>query len=182
MKNSFESVFNQIVAHESELKAYVSHRLPVNIDVDDVIQEVYLRILRNYSKISIRSPKAYFFRSARNLLYDKYRIKENSPIIDVDSILIENLERPDSLNTISYLEGYELYQLLNDAVEQLPPRCKYIFKLYYHEKLSYRDISKLLNLSHATIQKQLYIGLKRCRSYCNPKGVDKKRQAELLSA
>ena len=47
------------------------------------------------------------------------------------------------------------------AIDQLPPRCKLIFKLIKEDGLRYKDVAKLLDLSVKTVEAQLAIAIKK---------------------
>ncbi|MBC9890659.1 MAG: hypothetical protein F7B06_12650 [Opitutae bacterium] len=56
--------------HERMLRAWLNSRYAEQIDVDDVIQEALIRVLRAREEKDLESPKAYFFAIARNLALD----------------------------------------------------------------------------------------------------------------
>jgi RNA polymerase sigma-70 factor (ECF subfamily) len=69
------------------------------------------------------------------------------------------------------LEFSELQQMVNAAINSLPPRCKAIFVLSREEALSYRQIAEELDVSVKTVEAQMSIALKRMRSYLTDRGI-----------
>src|SRR5581483_1247068 len=59
--------------HEPMLRAWLHSRFPNLVDVDDIVQQAYERMLTARQHRDIHSPKAFFFATARNLAYDHYR-------------------------------------------------------------------------------------------------------------
>jgi RNA polymerase sigma-70 factor (ECF subfamily) len=55
----------------------------------------------------------------------------------------------------------EMVRQIKKAVNDLPPRCKLIFKLVKEDGLKYREVAELLNLSVKTIEAQMAIALRR---------------------
>jgi len=62
-------------AHEGELRGYLRHRLDRNEDADDLLQEVFIKALRQGSTFcAIDNPRAWLFQVARNALADRLRV------------------------------------------------------------------------------------------------------------
>ena len=59
------------------------------------------------------------------------------------------------------LHGSELRKELYQALQQLPPRCKIIYKLAKEDKMPYKDIATLLGISIKTVDSQLVIAIKK---------------------
>ena len=59
--------------HEPMLRAWLNSRYSDQVDVDDLIQESLIRVLRAGEEGELKSPKAYFFAIARNLALDHIR-------------------------------------------------------------------------------------------------------------
>jgi len=55
----------------------------------------------------------------------------------------------------------EMMQQMQKAVDELPPRCKMIFKLVREDGLKYKEVSQILNISVNTIDVQMAIAVKR---------------------
>ena len=118
----------QVQPHEPELRAYLRHRFPHTGEVDDLVQESYLRLLRTPNPGRIESAKAYLFATARNLalaLCRRPRIFSSEPVTDyaVSRILEEGADAAELLCTKQEIA------LLLDAIDNLPRRCREIFIL-----------------------------------------------------
>jgi len=158
--------------HEPALRAYLRGRFPSLTDVDDVIQEAYLRIIRVRAHGGIRSPKSMLFVIARNLAVDVFRRKYAMPTDD-----LVNIERiPDLIEehgaTGGDIHDQEL-ELLEEAVLALPERCRQVILLKKFKNLSYDEISKLLGISRHTISAHTTTGMMKCRDYLRAHGAHK---------
>lgn len=69
-------------AHEAELRRFLRHRAGSDAAGDDLLQEVFLRALRQKNGLcGIDNPRAWLFHAARNLLIDRLRlIREQVPL------------------------------------------------------------------------------------------------------
>lgn len=68
--------------HEAELRAFLRHRTHSDAEAQDVLQDVFLRALRQSNGLcGIDNPRAWLYTTARNLLIDRLRLaKEQVPL------------------------------------------------------------------------------------------------------
>src|SRR3954471_24912441 len=70
---------NEVHAHDGQLRAYLRGTYPAVRDVDDVVQESYLRTWKARLAHPIASTKSFLFQVARNLAVDVVRRKQSAP-------------------------------------------------------------------------------------------------------
>ncbi len=153
-----------IYPHEPMLKAWLSNRFSSGVDIDDVIQEAYVRILKAYHQNEVKAPKAYLFAVSRNLAMD---IVRRSKIIQFNSLTeTENSDVLDAGDSIpeSIARNQEL-ALLTKAIQTLPAQCRRIFTLRKVYCMSQIEIAEKLGISVNTVATQLKIGVKKCSAY-----------------
>ncbi len=156
--------------HEPALRAYLRGRFPDLRDIDDVVQETYIRVLRLKEHGSVRSPKAFLIATARNLAVDVFR-KGNATPVDSLAILDDFPVVEDRNETVGAFSHEQELQLLDEAVQNLPEKCRQIIILKKIEGLSYEEIELRLGISRNTISAQLTIGVMKCRDYLLAQGV-----------
>jgi RNA polymerase sigma-70 factor (ECF subfamily) len=161
---------NEVQPHEKALRAYLHGRLSNFADVDDLVQETYVRMFRARQKYSITSVKAMLFAVARNVAFDLFR---HEKVISIESMAdLERLsvleDRPDAAEAASREQELEL---LREAIQQLPARCRAVFALRKIHGCSLKEISAQLDLSVNTVSNQLKIGHERCRQFLALRGV-----------
>ena len=160
----------EIKPHESALRGYLYHHVPALVDVDDVIQEAYQKILDVRKKKPIEHPRGLLFIIARNAAIDLFRKRNSSRTISITEIdplhVIETNDGPDEA-----LGRRDEVALLNQAIRALPKRCRQILILRKLENLSHKEISERLGISIHTVESQLTKGLKRCQKYFERKGL-----------
>ena len=151
---------DEVQPHDTSLRAYVRGRFPAVRDVDDVVQESYLRIWQARARHPIQSARAFLFRIARNLALDIVRHDRRSPIkvvTDLSHLFVID-DRPDAAAAASRQQEIAL---LVDAIDALPARCREIFILRKLRGVSQKDIAARLGLSEQTVQVQAARGLRR---------------------
>lgn len=146
------------------LRGWLKSRFSNGIDVDDIIQESFLKVLKARENSDLRSPKAFLFATARNLALDVVR---RSKIIQFDS-LTENelsgvIDNSESVQE-SIARNQEL-ELLTKAIQSLPSKCRRIFTLRKVYCMSQSDIAQKLGVSVNTVATQLKIGVRKCSAY-----------------
>ena len=115
----------QVHPHGSSLKAYLRGAFPAVRDVDDVVQESYLRIWQARMTQPVRSAKAFLFTVARHLALNALRRERHSPIVVTDLAGLFVLDgRPDAAAAAATAQEIEL---LVEAIDALPARCREIF-------------------------------------------------------
>lgn len=151
---------DEVHPHDASLRSYLHGRFPGVRDVDDVVQESYLRIWKARALHPIQSAKAFLFSIARNLALDTLRHERRSPINVVTdlSLLFVMDDRPDAAAAAARQQEVDL---LVEAIDALPARCREIFILRKLRGVAQKEIAARLGLSEQTVQVQAARGLRR---------------------
>lgn len=133
-------------------------------DVEDIVQETYVRVCQVENKDSIREPRSFLFRTARNLALDHIKRAESRLVDSVEDYpelgFAEAQNGGDeTLNRVSFREEFSTFC---DAVRHLPVQCRRAFVLKKVYGYSQREISRELGLSESTVEKHIAQGIKRC--------------------
>jgi len=161
----------QVQAHESSLRSYLHGSFPCVRDIDDVVQESYLRIWKARAVRPIQSAKAFLFKVARHVVVDLLRRRGNSPLDavgDMNALLVID-EKPSPAEA---LNAQEKLDLLADAVMALPARCREIVLLRKIQGIPQKEVAARLGLSERTVENHCRLGVKRCEEYLRAYGLD----------
>lgn len=161
----------EVHAHDGQLKSYLRGRYPSVRDVDDVVQESYLRIWKARSLHHISTAKAFLFRIARNLAIDSIRHESASPVDE--GRVLEALTVLDTAPTpTDALLAQDIFDLMADAVGSLPERCQAVFFLHKLKGLTQKETALQLGLSERTVEKYTSQGLKKVEAYLRVHGLE----------
>ena len=129
-------------------------------DLDDVVQESYLRIWKARAAQPINSAKAFLFTIARHLALNTLRRERRSPIVPVKDLtrLFVADHTPDASAAAALTQEIDL---LVAAIAALPPRCREIFILRRLRGVPQKEIAACLGVSEQTVQVQAVRGLRR---------------------
>ena len=129
-------------------------------DVEDVVQEVLVKLWQNKDKIELQKDvKYYLFTSVKNKAIELIRSRKRKGEI-LDTLIPEkNYEEPVGDEVDSTILKEKLY----NSIRQLPPKCQEIFVMNKVNGLTYNEISDELNISPKTVDNQMRRAFKLLR-------------------
>lgn len=161
-----KKTFVSELAHEhgQRLRRFLSARLrQAAADVPDLVQEVYLRLLRVPSTESIRSPRAYLFTVALHVLHQhKLSLASAPEVVDVADVLSE-LETRVGENPAARAEAHDELERFERVLSQLPPIKYTVFVLHRQYGFAREEIAARLGISLPMVKKHLAQALAHCR-------------------
>lgn len=156
--DSFELLFK---THFKALHAYGMSILRDEQEAEEIVQQVFLKFWEKRNTLTIEtSVKAYLYKSVYNdclnhLRNFKTRLKYQGEAQRMTGLY----ERPASAR----VEMNEFQSILNEAINELPEKCRTIFQMSRFEELKYREIAEKLGLSVKTVENQMSKALKILR-------------------
>lgn len=163
MAKASKTFVEGLFAYRGALQAFFYRRLRTKVDAADLVQEVYLRMLRVGDPEAIRNPEAYLFTVAANLL------KENV-VADRRHAQEVAVESAEGMPALTLLPGFEAavdapqrVARLCEVIEELPPKCSAAVILQYRDGLSHQDIAAQLEVSPRMVKRYLAQALSHCR-------------------
>jgi RNA polymerase sigma factor (sigma-70 family) len=140
-----------------ELQQYLLRRLPRAQDAEDVIQEVFMRLLRIKDSTFVRDPRAYIYGIALHVVREfRMRAERTGTWITFDPETIRSLaDHPDEVPPDDMAERLSLQREIEQVLRQLPALHKSIFLLHKRDGYSYEEIARQLGLSIHTVDKYL---------------------------
>jgi len=159
-----QSVTEAFIKHETFLKRFLSRFLSRPQDIEDVVQETYLKAFSAEKKQKIHQPKAFLFRVARNAALTELT-KKSQQIInyveDYDGLEIIN----DEASVEDYAIAREKLGIFCQSALEMTPRCRRIFLMAKVYGLSHKEISARLDISASAVEKHVAKGLEVCSAY-----------------
>jgi len=155
-------LLDQILSHRAALQKYLRRFTAGAEDVEDLVQEAYVRICAMSPAQVVESPRALLFSIARNLAVDRARqriSRATDDVADFEPLHVFSGEaEPDE-----QVDLRRRFESFCDVVDTLPPLCRRVFVLRKVYQLSHAEIAQVLGVSHSTIEKHVAKGLLRCR-------------------
>ncbi|MBO9631573.1 MAG: RNA polymerase sigma-70 factor [Chitinophagaceae bacterium] len=146
--------------HWSSVYVFALMYLKVAETAEEITQDVFVDIWNNRQKLpDLDNFRNYLFIIARNKTYSRLR-KRLAVLVESNSDKIkEELYNPDA-----QLIYKELYNELNNAIDQLPPRRKQVFMMSRFEGLSHAAIADKLGISKQTVNEHIVEALQFLRT------------------
>ncbi|WP_274104410.1 sigma-70 family RNA polymerase sigma factor [Pseudomonas putida] len=144
-----------------ELVNFLSARLGNSQQAEDVVHDAYVRVLERSSQQPIEQPRAFLYRTMLNLVIDGHRrnaLRQAEPLEVLDTH--EHCFIPSPQTSLDHSRRLEQLQ---EALAELPERCRECFLLRKIEGLSHPQIAERLGISRSLVEKHIVSAMKHCR-------------------
>jgi len=128
----------------------------------EIVDELFVQLwIKRTDIMKINDLRVYLYTATKNASLNY--ISKKAKQIEVEPY--ENLivQMTDLVSPEQLMITKEMLQIIKEAVDSLPPRCKLIFKFVREDGLSYSEVAEILGLSIKTIDAQMVIAVSRIR-------------------
>lgn len=156
------------IMHATELSRFLKSRLSDVTDAQDIMQELYLAVLRVPYLQAIHHPKAYLYTIAANLAHQHRERKKAQPMhVTLDEVPIEvHTAQPPHEVTVPEAECAlaERAARLAQCLAELSPKIQAAILWHYRDGYTCDEIGEKLSVARHRVKKYLVKGLTHCRS------------------
>ena len=150
--------------YESDLRTLAANLLDDKAAAEDIVQDVFLSLLKVVDKLQLRSSLAgYLKTSVANRARDYLRKRQRQTVVVNDS---EQAIPSDNGPVRLVIQSEEL-QKLGFAMSQIPYEQREAIVLHLHGQMKFKTIAKLQKVSIKTAHTRYRAGLDRLRSVLN---------------
>ncbi len=172
-QNGDTEAFNTLVLkYQNRIAKLIYRHIHDAETTKDLCQEVFLKVYKSLSKFKGNSAfYSWLYRIAMNSCIDYVRQQNRRKTIGLDDLeggteeflLISKQPSPSHL-----IEMEELGDIIDKAVNQLPPKQQQVFRLRYEKKLQIKEVAVLINRSEGTVKTHLHHAHRRLRGLLRP--------------
>jgi RNA polymerase sigma-70 factor (ECF subfamily) len=160
--NNRHIIENYYRAHKDELIAFVSLRLHFSNDAEDLVQEVFLRLLSGNRPINETTLPSLAYTFCRNLITDWYR--RHITRQDVE----HTISRWQSVNAEeqsaeSLLSVREINEQLERGLARVPKECRELYRMHIYGAMPIRDICRKTGQPYKAVEYRLGQARKQVR-------------------
>ena len=165
--NSDEAAFCRFMEYySSRLYHYVYALIGQKEPSEEVVSDVFFEVWKNRRTLAgIENMNAWIqtitYRKALSYLR-KEKGKADLLLDDIGDFIFALIQSPDEA-----MISREEIEKINNAIQQLPPKCKHVFFLATIEGLPYKDIAALLDISVKTINNHIAFALEEIAKKLN---------------
>lgn len=151
--------------HGRRLRRYLAARLRNAADASDLVQEVFLRLMRVEHHESIRNPEAYVMTVAGHVLHQHTLRSATAPesLSTLDVLL--DLQTAIETDPVAQLDARRRLEELDHALEQMAPNVHATFVLHRRDGMTLEEIAGQLNVSRSMVKKYLAKAILLCREH-----------------
>jgi RNA polymerase sigma factor (sigma-70 family) len=135
-------------------------------EIDDLAQEVFLRLLRYSDDIAVENPQGYLFRIAANVANEwreRSRVKKPHDDSWLEELLDDHEHEPENV-----LDHEQLHEHVHAVVDDLKPRQRLILLMHVNDGLTYKQIAQQLGLTYRIVLRDLTAAYSALRMKLNP--------------
>lgn len=140
--------------HDRALRRYLRAQLAVEADRDDLIQEIYFRVVRHTDLSTFEdNTRAYLFKTATNLLRDRARrraVRQSDTEREVKDLDVISTITPEQ-----QAQSRQSLSIVQDALSGLAPNCRKAFLLSRFSNKNYAEIGQELGVSASMVEKHV---------------------------
>lgn len=160
LENLFSEIFRQ---HEHRLYALSFRLTKSDQSAKDIIQEVFLKLWEHRSGIhNIHNIEAWLYRLTENKIIDFLR--KTSADDRLKRKIWDNLQQIVN-ESEQYVLAKEYNQIIQKAIDQLPPQRKLIYQMNKDGGMNYQQIANELQVSKHTVKNQLSSAIRSVRDF-----------------
>lgn len=139
--------------HLPALRGYLRRRLPAG-DVDDVLQDIFLNIVRRTAAVEVAHPRCYLFQAAQAALVDRHR-RQTARRVSCHCELKEIDAPVDECTPLRILLAKDDIRAAEDILRGLPERTQEIIVAVRLEGMSLKSLASRYNISTSAIEKHV---------------------------
>ncbi|HEY2722847.1 MAG TPA: RNA polymerase sigma-70 factor [Chitinophagaceae bacterium] len=130
---------------------------------EEIVSDVFIKIWEKRHQLDkVENLSYYLFTAVKNKCLNQLNDQKNKLGLEINDTVFEfkSLYHDPEQRLISA----EMVKQVQRAIQDLPPRCRLIFKLVKEEGLKYKEVAELMQLSIKTVENQMSLAFKKIGS------------------
>lgn len=159
-KHSNHAVVELFNKQSEKLQRYVRSRISNEDDADDLMQDVFLRLLEYKGEIIAESAGSLAFSIASHAVNDYLRHQYVKTSVHSQLSVTQTGITNDTENIIV---GRDMQRLERKQLNVMPRQRRLIYIMRIHQGKNTKEIAELLKISPRTAENHFYIGIRQMR-------------------
>ena len=168
MDNDFDITYKDLFRKYYPNLIFYATRLLGDEEAEDVVQDVFVELWKRKETMEVGDQiQAFLYRAvytrSLNVLKHRNIVSGYSSVMEEINLKRAEFYQPDQNEVIERIENKELRMEIYSAINELPDKCKEVFKLSYLHHMKNKEIADLMNVSPRTVEAHMYKALKFLR-------------------
>ena len=164
-----EYAFRQLVRQYERMVFYVISKLINDSqDVEDLAQEVFMKVFKNLSKFKHQSKLSTWigqiaYREALNYIQKHKQKNHLTSELEEGRYLMDQLQTPDQL-----LNSNNISQIVQNMIQKLPEHYRQVLVLFHLDEFSYPEICEITGMPEGTVKNYIFRARQMLKEYLQP--------------
>ena len=159
--NQGQMIANFYTVYQAELVNFATSRLGNREEGEDLVQDVFIKMVSFEGMINEETIKSFAFTIAANKIKDhlrrrifRHKMEENAKYeMELQHSYVERMA-----------EYHDTLRMVNDSMARLSPACAKVYRMSLFEDMTTGDIAQEMNVSKRTVESQLFTSRKQVRA------------------
>ena len=159
--NLGQMIANFYTVHHAELVNFATSRLGNREESEDLVQDVFIKMMSFEGMINKETIKSFAFTIAANKIKDHLRRRIFRHKMEENAKYEMELQHSHVERVAEY---HDTLRMVNDSMARLSPACAKVYRMSLFEDMATGDIAQEMNVSKRTVESQLFISRKQVRA------------------
>ena len=159
--NLGQMIANFYTVHHAELVNYATSRLGNREESEDLVQDVFIKMMSFEGIINEATIKSFAFTIAANKIKDHLRRRIFRHKMEENAKYEMELQHSHVERVVEY---HDTLRMVNDSMVRLSPACAKVYRMSLFEDMTTGNIALEMNVSKRTVESQLFTSRKQVRA------------------
>ena len=159
--NQGQMIANFYTVHHAELVNFATSRLGNREESEDLVQDVFIKMMSFEGIINEATIKSFAFTIAANKVKDHLRRRIFRHKMEENAKYEMELQHSHVERVVEY---HDTLRMVNDSMARLSPACAKVYRMSLFEDMTAGDIAQETNVSKRTVESQLFTSREQVRA------------------
>jgi len=162
-RTSDRTVIQFYQLYRGPLLCYIFCRIRDFEEAEDMVQDIFVRLLTYEMKLDEKTVKSFLFTIARNMVIDYFRHFYTKK--EKLSYLYDEMETTTARCADVEALYHETMRIYQSGKQQLSPKTRMVYELSFERDMSIDEISRNLSITYNTVECHLFLARRKVRNF-----------------
>ncbi len=151
--NNNQLISNYYSEHRDEMVYFIAVQIMDVDEAQDMVQDIFLRLLRGHHLITPETLPAYTYTMSRHAVSDYYRRRRVYE--EYEHYILKSDVGSQTSDTESIFSAKQIVERMERSLARLPKACCEIYRLHIYDGMKVSAIAKELSLPYKQVENRL---------------------------